>query len=583
MRIGLSLCLLFLISCSSIQRGPIEVGDDISNLNAGVKEIPGELPEEGQEVVEEKQIAAGDLSPIIEESREKVSLEYSESVKNMQDYEVLGGSIADVDNKAVDKWVNYFTGRGRKHMDKYLARSSRYLPVMKSILKKNGLPEDLVYVALIESGFSSHARSRAAAVGYWQFIRETGKRYGLRIDGYVDERRDFVLATEASSKYFKALYSVFGDWFLAIAAYNVGENRIKRVVMNNYTRDFWEIASLKKLPKETLNYVPKFIAARRIAKDPAKYGFDSIAWKPALEFSELELKKAINLKQLAKNMNMDLLELKRLNPAFRSNYAPTNSNGKVVIKVPSPKLEAAKLAVAKSIVTSSRQLVRMQDSDTQKYRVRRGDTLGRIAQKFETRVSTLRRLNGLGRRSMIRAGKTLLVPRKASIDIPSPSVTTTADGRYRIRRGDNLSSIADKFGVRLSDLKRENGLGRRSIIRAGAYLKIPNNTSESSATYIVSHGDTLSSIASEHGVRISKLQAVNKLSRRSILRIGQKLTIPGQYKVAGQSKRYHTVRRGETLTHLAQRYGTSLSRLATENKLSSRSRIKIGQRLVIPE
>ncbi|MFN7262309.1 MAG: lytic transglycosylase domain-containing protein, partial [Pseudobdellovibrionaceae bacterium] len=163
-------------------------------------------------------------------------------------------------NPLVEKWVNYFQGRGRPHMERYLARSNRYIGLMKKILRQNGLPEDLIYIALIESGFSSKATSRAAAVGYWQFIRPTGKRYGLEINSLVDERRDPVLSTQAAAEYFKGLYSVFGSWYLAMASYNVGENRVKREVMNHYTRDFWELARKKRFPQETINYVPKYIA-----------------------------------------------------------------------------------------------------------------------------------------------------------------------------------------------------------------------------------------------------------------------------------------------------------------------------------
>jgi len=141
-------------------------------------------------------------------------------------------------NPLVEKWITYFQGRGREHMEKYLARSSRYEKLMKKVLRDNGLPEDLFYIALIESGFSSQATSHAAAVGFWQFIRGTGKRYGLDINPFVDERRDPVFATQAAAEYFKGLYSVFGSWYLAMASYNVGENRVKREVMNHYTRDF---------------------------------------------------------------------------------------------------------------------------------------------------------------------------------------------------------------------------------------------------------------------------------------------------------------------------------------------------------
>ena len=155
----------------------------------------------------------------------------------------------------------------------YLERSARYLPIMKTVIRDAKLPDDLVYVALIESGFSPKAHSRSNAVGYWQFIYGTGKRYGLRIDGYVDERRDPVLSTHAAVNYFKDLYSLFGSWPLALAAYNTGEYRVNRAVLKYYNRDYWYLISKKAIPRETRNYVPKLIAAIRIANNPAKYGF----------------------------------------------------------------------------------------------------------------------------------------------------------------------------------------------------------------------------------------------------------------------------------------------------------------------
>ena len=154
-------------------------------------------------------------------------------------------------NPLVEKWINYFQGRGRPHMERYLSRSARYSKLMKKIIRENGLPEDLIYIALIESGFSSKAMSRAAAVGYWQFIKPTGKRFGLEINALIDERRDYVLSTQAAAEYFKGLYSMFGSWYLAMASYNVGENRVKKEVMRHYTRDFWELARKKRFPKET--------------------------------------------------------------------------------------------------------------------------------------------------------------------------------------------------------------------------------------------------------------------------------------------------------------------------------------------
>ena len=242
-------------------------------------------------------------------------LSSSEFYKKLKEpYKSPYGKIPSEDHPAVDKWISYFKDRGSAHMRAYLERSSRYLPLMKSVLKENNLPEDLVYVALIESGFSPKALSRANAVGYWQFIYGTGKRYGLRIDGFVDERRDPVLSTRAAANYFKDLYSLFGSWHLALAAYNSGEYRVNRAVLRHYNRDFWLLSAKKALPRETRNYIPKLIAAVRIAKNPEKYGFGDLNYQAPINYETVKSKKAISLAKLARHIASPVEELKALIP-----------------------------------------------------------------------------------------------------------------------------------------------------------------------------------------------------------------------------------------------------------------------------
>ena len=177
-------------------------------------------------------------------------------------------------NSKVEYFLYYFQSSGKQSFSRWLSRSSRYLPMMKEILKREGMPEDLVYVAMIESGFQMHARSWANAVGPWQFVSDTGRRYSLRIDQWVDERKDPVKATTAAALYLKELYGMFnGDWYLAAAGYNAGENKILRAISMYNTSDFWEISRGSYLKRETKEYVPKLLAAAIIAKDPARFGF----------------------------------------------------------------------------------------------------------------------------------------------------------------------------------------------------------------------------------------------------------------------------------------------------------------------
>jgi membrane-bound lytic murein transglycosylase D len=380
-------------------------------------------------------------------------------------------------NEKVTMWIEYFKGRGREHMTRYLSRSSRYLPKMKEILNKHGLPEDLVYIALIESGFNSKALSRSNAVGYWQFIRGTGKRYGLQQNYYVDERRDFIESTEAASFYLKALYNLFGSWYLAIASYNVGENRIKNLVMKYYTRDFWQLAAQNRLPAETENYVPKFLAARLIAKHPEKYGFDNVVYEPPLDFKEVTLvNKGVNLNTMAGHLGMASQELLDLNPSYKRGIIPKRE-GEVKMRVPTSLEDGIIVAaLAKSSTQVTISVIASGEGET--YRIRRGDTLSHIAQQFGTSIAAIREANNLSRRDILYPGKKLIVPtgRKFSskaVETEEEVKLGNGERQYTVQEGDNLYTIAKKFGISLAKIKDRNNLGRKSLLNIGKTLIIP--------------------------------------------------------------------------------------------------------------
>ncbi|MCB0378125.1 MAG: LysM peptidoglycan-binding domain-containing protein [Bdellovibrionales bacterium] len=379
-------------------------------------------------------------------------------------------------NERVTQWLEYFQGRGRPHMERYLSRSSRYLPKMKEIMNKHGLPEDLVYIALIESGFNSKALSRARAVGYWQFIGGTGRRYGLTQNYYVDERRDFIDSTEAAAKYLKALYNLFGSWYLAIASYNVGENRVKNLVMKYYTRNFWELAQKGRLPHETTNYVPKFLAARLIAKHPEKYGFDNVVYEPPLDFKEVALEKGIHLDKFAKHIGVSLPVLKGLNPAYKRGVIPKREGG-AIVRVPTS-IEDKDILVALQKSYSNAEMHVIAAGAGHNYRIQRGDTLSHIAQKFGTSIAALREANDLGRRSTLYPGKKLIIPtgRRVASSSKTKIVTKAGERTYKVRRGDNLYTIAKRFGVSIAQIKKRNKLGRKSLLSIGKVLVIPSRT-----------------------------------------------------------------------------------------------------------
>ena len=423
----------------------------------------------------------------------------------------------------VDKWVNYFTGRGRRHMKRYLERSTRYLPTMKRILHDRGLPEELAYLQFVESGFNPKAYSSAAAVGYWQFIRGTGKSYNLRIDGYIDERRDPILSTHAAASYFHALYSLFGDWYLAMAAYNWGEGRVKRAVMKYKTRNYFELARRKKMPRETAEYVPKLMAAIHIAKNPKKYGFTDLNYMPPLAYDKVEIQSPISLHKWAGQMGLPYKDIQYLNPKYRTDYVPVGRD-KVTLRVPEGFQKAGLTAVAKSKAKRPKHYAR----GTWSYKIRRGDTLSTIARRNGTSVRRLMALNNLGRRSLLRIGKRIRIPHRSYARSSSKRrVASRASGTvHYVRPGETLGSIARRHKISITSLRRANNMGRSSFIRAGQSLRLPaSKASTKRGFHRVRRGESLSSIARRYGLSLADILKINKLSARSVIYPGQRLKL----------------------------------------------------------
>ena len=527
----------------------------------------------------------GKTNYAINEEATAKSTDFDKNYKPSEHY----GEIALPVNSKVQKWLDYFTGRGRRHMARYLNRSSRYIPMMKGVFRERGMPEELAYIAMIESGFSATALSHASAVGYWQFIRGTGKRYNLKINSYVDERRDPIKSTQAAANYLDALYNLFNDWYLAMGAYNAGENRIQRAVMRKRSRDFWKLASYRSrrvLPPETRNYVPKFIAATLIAKNPEKYGFVNLDFAPAFSYDTVVIDKSISLVALGKQLNVPYKEMKRLNPRYKSDYVPIYKDRRNAVRVPVGMKDLAVASLSKTYTDAPTVYV----DSFQWYRVRSGDTLGGIARKFGTRMSRIRELNNMGRRrTMIRVGQKLKVPDGPSRKYKKRSSRNVAKasgpGKYHVvRKGETLSEIAERYGVGLSKVRRWNGLGRRSMIRIGQRIRVSAPTQSTKTkksndgVHVVRRGDTLSGIAKKHNVSMSKLRNWNKLSRKSTIKVGQKLTLRAP---AAKSK-YHVVRRGENLSVIAKKYRVSVREIAQANNMANKSTLFAGKKLKIP-
>lgn len=376
-------------------------------------------------------------------------------------------------NSKVEYFTRYFQTSGRKAFSKWLSRSERFIPMMREVLKKEGLPEDLVYLAMIESGFSPHAYSVASAVGPWQFMSATGKRYSLRIDSWIDERRDPLKSTVAAALYLKELYAMFNnDWYLAAAGYNAGENKILRAINMYNSRDFWQLSKGAYLKRETKDYVPKLLAAAIIAKEPAKYGFADVAYLPPVEFDTVMIPTRTDLEVVAKICEIPYQTLRDLNPELRRWCTPPDYPG-YQLKIPRGKKAAFETEYVK-IPEDKRYTEKIQYA---RYRAKKRDTLASVAKRFGTTSQALAELNSLGKVKRLR-GKVLIVPVQIAAlegpsekSVPRPlragSDSKSFNKYYTVKKGDTLAALARRFNVSARILSLWNNIKTRVALRPG--------------------------------------------------------------------------------------------------------------------
>lgn len=245
-------------------------------------------------------------------------------------------------NERVRYWIQFYQNQGKSFFSSWLSRTQRYIPKIQAVFKEKGLPTDLAYLAMIESGFSPFAVSSKSAVGYWQFIKPTAQRYGLRVNWWLDERRDILKSTHAAADYLKDMYQMFDSWYLAAAGYNTGENRVRRLVKKHKTKNFWKIADNKGFVKETEDYIPKLIAAVLIAKAPTLYGFRSIEYKEPVEFEYFWAPGGTSIQELAQHLQYSAKEIRYLNPELVKGYIPDHVSGHR-IRIPKGSLKQVSL------------------------------------------------------------------------------------------------------------------------------------------------------------------------------------------------------------------------------------------------
>lgn len=318
--------------------------------------------------------------------------------------ESMGPSVPVVINRSVESFIRYFQTRGRKHFVRWLSRSPAYMSMLQGILRDNGIPTDISYIAFIESGLNPKAKSRAKAVGMWQFIKGTGKKFGLRIDWWIDERMDPEKATLAAAKYFKNLYGEFDSWYLAAAGYNAGEGRVRSAVRKHGTTDFWQLATHKRpLRRETREYVPKYLAAMLIAKDPQGYGFDEseLDILAANQYEKVNIPDATDLHVIAEAAGTTAEEIVRLNPELLRWYTPPNYPD-YMIKIP--------IGTKEQFVENFAKIPPQERLVYHTHTVKRGDTLSTIAKKYGTDIKAIAKLNNLKSVKRLKIGETLAIP-----------------------------------------------------------------------------------------------------------------------------------------------------------------------------
>ncbi len=314
--------------------------------------------------------------------------------------------IPVVMNKKVEWYLDYFQNKGRWYFTKWLDRTDDYDDMILKILREEGLPKELFYLALIESGLSPKAHSKANAVGIWQFIKPTGVRYGLRVNRWIDERRDPEKSTRAAANYLKRLYEEFGTWEMAMAGYNAGEGRVRRSIKRYGTKDYWVLSKYRRgaLRRETRSYVPKFMAAMIIAKDPAKYGFGPGKRSELVEHEFAAITGPTDLKVIAKAAGIGVKELRRLNPELINWFTPPEYP-EYKIKIPKATADDFRINFAKVPEPERLKFLR--------HRLKRGDTIYGLALKYGTKVRRIMYFNNLKDPRRIRAGRTIIIPVRA--------------------------------------------------------------------------------------------------------------------------------------------------------------------------
>lgn len=503
-----------------------------------------------------------------------------------------GFAIPDLASPAVDRWLRFYT-RDPAYLRRMADRAGQYLYDIVENVEARGMPMELALLPFVESAFQPEALSKAKAAGLWQFMPATGNDYSLNQNLWRDDRQDVLQSTRAALDYFEYLHGMFGDWQLALAAYNWGEGSVSRAIARAKRAGRAADYAHLRMPRETADYVPKLEAIKRIIENPSKYGIElpDVGNEPF--FVTITKPRDIDTKTAAELAGMPLEEFRALNPSYKLPVIVASHNN--VMLLPADRVDYFIDNLA-SWMDSGQPLSRWST-----YKLQQGETLAAVAERAGMSESFLREVNGIPKGRQVLPNSTLLILSDAGDDISADDAdarlrlspqTTWRRVTYRVRPGDTLSTIARRWHITMKSIVTANRL-RSDRLRAGQrlILTVPNverapiqqasRSTGSHKIHAVSSGETLSSIARRYGVSVSALRTTNRISG-NVIRPGQRLRIPGTAGDDLPAAVIYTVRQGDALSTIAQRFGTTVTKLKRANRLTNNT-LRVGQRLEIPD